>query len=109
MTTRSSTCVFCAIVAKELPAKLLYETDDVVAFPDSAPRAAVHILVVPKKHVPTILDLAPEDATLVSHLVDAVQHLVRERNLDRSAYRVVVNGGYYQHVPHLHWHIESPG
>src|SRR3972149_11592525 len=100
---------FCRIVAKQQPTALLYESADVIAFPDINPSAPIHILIVPKKHIETFLDIAPEDAALLMRMPQAAQQLIRERGLQHSSYRMIFNGGTAQHVPHLHWHLISRG
>ena len=87
-------CIFCKIVNKEIPAQIIYEDELIIAFNDISPVAPVHILVIPKKHIPNLLELAPGDSMLLSNIAD-------------SGFRVVTNindeGG--QTVKHLHWHI----
>lgn len=102
-------CEFCRIVAKHQPTDLLYESQDVIAFNDANPSAPVHVLIVPKKHIATFLDIAPEDAEILMHMTQAAQQLIRERGLQYSSYRMIFNGGAAQHVPHLHWHLISRG
>jgi histidine triad (HIT) family protein len=104
-----SNCPFCQIASKQRPTQLRYESDDVVAFDDANPSAPIHILIVPKKHIPTFLDIGAEDAEILLHMAQAAQHLIRERSLQHSSYRMVFNGGSLQHVPHLHWHLVSRG
>lgn len=98
-------CIFCQIIAKKIPAKLVFESDTVIAFPDIHPSADTHILIVPKKHIPGIKDLSDTDSALLSEVYSIVNKLVEENRLENDAYRVVVNGGKAQHVPHLHFHL----
>ena len=102
-------CAFCRIAAKQQPTELLYESADVVAFNDNNPSAPVHILIVPRKHIPTFLDLAPEHAAILMRMTQVAQQLIRQRGLQCSSYRMIFNGGAAQHVPHLHWHLISRG
>lgn len=98
-------CIFCQIVAKKIPAKFIFESDTIVAFPDINPSAETHILIVPKKHIPGMKDLTDSDGVLLSEVYSIANKLVKENNLEDNAYRIVVNGGKAQHVPHLHFHL----
>lgn len=102
-----SDCIFCKIINKEIPSEIVYEDDYVIAFKDINPKAPVHILVVPKKHIATFNDLSPEDSELMSAIVSAVQKIAKDFNVADSGYRVLVNvnkeGG--QVIFHLHVHI----
>lgn len=102
-------CIFCRIAAKQVPSPLLYESSDVIAFNDINPSAPVHILIVPTKHIPTVLDIGPEDRDVLLHMAQVAQQLIRERELHKAGYRLIFNGGRLQHVPHLHWHALSEG
>lgn len=100
-------CLFCKIVAGEIPASKLYEDDQVVAFQDIAPKAPVHFLVIPKKHIPTLHDLDEEaDKALAGHILYTAQRLARELGCEEG-FRVVMNcnelGG--QTVYHIHMHV----
>jgi len=98
-------CIFCKIVRKQLPAKLIFESDNLVAFPDINPSADIHILIVPKEHMGGIKDLGTKHGELLSEVYQTVNKLVAEKKLENNLYRVVVNGGKAQHVPHLHFHL----
>ena len=93
-------CVFCKIVKGEIPRKLEYEDDDVVAFYSNKPAAEVHLLIVPKKHVSTFMDL--DDRIL--DMTKAAQKIIKDKNL-LSGYRLIINGGNNQEVPHVHLHL----
>jgi histidine triad (HIT) family protein len=103
-------CVFCKIVSNELPARKVYEDGRVVAFWDANPVAPIHILLVPKTHIPTLNDV-PEDDTLVSHLATVARKIARDLGIDQSGYRFVfnVNRGGGQRVFHLHAHLTAGG
>ena len=104
----SEDCIFCRIACKEIPAALVYEDQDVVAFKDLAPQAPVHVLVVPKKHLTDLMAVKPEDQLLITHIMTAViPQLVCELDLKETGFRVVVNTGTEggQTVPHLHFHL----
>jgi histidine triad (HIT) family protein len=99
-------CLFCKIVGKEIPAKLVYEDEDVVAFDDINPQAPVHVLVVPRRHIPTLNDLTPADDALVGKLARVAALIARERGVSEAGWRSLVNvnreGG--QLVFHVHMH-----
>lgn len=101
-------CIFCRIVRGELPSRKIYEDDRVVAFWDANPVAEVHILIVPKRHIPTLNDLPHED-TLLSHLGVVAQKVAADLGVDQSGYRFVinVNRGGGQVVFHLHAHLTA--
>jgi histidine triad (HIT) family protein len=102
----SEPCLFCKIIAKEIPTKLLYEDDQMLAFRDIHPLAPVHVLIVPKQHIPTVADLPPGDGTM-GRLVDRANSLASELGIADKGYRLMVNcgpdGG--QMVYHLHLHL----
>lgn len=100
-------CIFCKIVNEEIPAQIIYEDELIIAFNDISPVAPVHILVIPKKHIPNLLELAPGDSMLLSHIHLKIAEIAKQQNIADSGFRVVTNindeGG--QTVKHLHWHI----
>ena len=101
-------CIFCRIAAKEIPATAVYEDDAVIAFKDLEPQAPVHVLIIPKKHIKSLLGLTQEDGALVAHIhVDVVPQLAKELGLAEKGFRVVVNTGEEggQTVGHLHFHL----
>ena len=102
-----SDCVFCRIVAGEIPARLVHQDDAVVAFHDLAPQAPVHVLLVPRKHIATLLETAPEDQALLGRLQATAVDLARRLGLDTGGFRVVTNclEGAGQSVFHLHVHL----
>lgn len=97
-------CLFCRIVAGEIPAQVVYEDDAVVAFRDVNPQAPVHVLVVPREHVPTLTAAA---ADLVGRVAAAATTVAAQQGIEESGYRTVVNTGpdAQQSVPHLHFHV----
>ena len=101
-----SDCIFCKIIAGEIPSKKLYEDDDVLAFWDIAPQAPVHYLVIPKKHIPRPADITEADELVVGKLLRVAAQLAKENNVEDN-YRVVFNNGKKsgQVVFHLHMHI----
>ncbi len=99
-------CIFCKIRDKQIPAKLLYEDEDVMVFPDLNPVKPVHLLIVPKQHIPELL--AVEEPVLFQKLFSVVQQMIKREGLKDKGYRVVINGGGAQLVPHLHIHLMGP-
>lgn len=98
-------CIFCKIIKREIPTKFVYESDQVVAFPDINPSADVHLLIVPKEHIMGIKELGEDHGKLLTEVYQVVGKVVEENNLTEDLYRVVVNGGKAQHIPHLHFHL----
>jgi len=98
-------CIFCKIAQKKITADFLYESDSVIAFPDIHPLADIHILIVPKVHIGALTDLAREHGELLVEIYNVASQIVREKGLEKNSYRVVVNGGKAQKVPHLHFHL----
>ncbi len=103
----SDECLFCNIASGEADADLVRESDDLVAFNDINPQAPTHILVVPRKHIPTIDDLEEHHRDLAGKLILAARELARERDLEESGYRLVFNcrEGAGQSVWHIHLHL----
>ncbi len=100
-------CIFCKIVQKTVPAEIIYEDDRVMAFKDIHPAAPVHYLLIPKKHIPTFLDLTEEEEGVVGHLQRVAGIIAREAGLDRKGFRLVGNclEDAGQLVFHLHYHF----
>jgi histidine triad (HIT) family protein len=100
-------CIFCRIVNKEIPAKIVYEDDKVLAFHDINPQAPYHILVIPKKHISTLLELTEEDKDLIGHIFLVMNKLAQELGVAERGYRVVVNCNEEagQTVFHVHFHF----
>jgi histidine triad (HIT) family protein len=100
-------CIFCRIANKEIPAKIVYEDDKVLAFHDINPQAPYHILVIPKKHISTLLELTEEDKDLIGHIYLVMNRLARELGVAERGYRVVVNCNKEagQTVFHVHFHF----
>jgi len=98
-------CIFCKIIRKEISKELSFESDTLVAFLDINPSADIHILIVPKEHIGGMGDIEEKHGGLLVEVYETVKKLVAEYNLENDSYRVVVNGGKAQHVPHLHFHL----
>jgi len=102
-----SETIFMKIIRKEIPASIVYEDDLSLAFHDIHPKAPIHILVIPKKPIPSLEEVTAEDQSLIGHLFLVLQKIARELGIAEAGYRVVINcrsdGG--QEVPHLHLHL----
>jgi histidine triad (HIT) family protein len=100
------TTIFKKIIDKEIPAKIVYEDDRCLAFHDVAPQAPTHVLVIPKKEIASLDDLAAADEALVGHLYGVIRKVAAELGLE-NGYRVVLNCGRDggQSVDHLHFHV----
>jgi histidine triad (HIT) family protein len=100
-------CLFCRIVAGEIPSKNVIEDDLLVAFHDIAPRSPTHILVVPKAHIPSAADLTEDDGPLLGRLFATAAAIARDHGIAEQGYRIVTNVGRWggQSVDHLHLHL----
>ncbi len=100
-------CLFCKIADKTIPAKLVYEDEQLLGFEDINPRAPYHILLIPRKHIATLNDLTDEDTLLIGQLVQCAKTLAHERGLSDSGYRLVwnCNADAGQEVFHIHLHL----
>lgn len=102
-----SDCLFCKIVAKSIPAKVVHEDDRLLAFDDIAPQAPVHSLIVPKRHIATLNEATAEDAALFGEMMLTGRRLAAAKGIDGSGYRLVLNtlAGAGQSVFHVHLHL----
>jgi histidine triad (HIT) family protein len=102
-----SDCLFCSIVAREIPATFVHEDDTVVAFRDINPQAPTHILVIPREHVDSAADVTPAQDALWARLLHVAQQLAVSEGIDRTGFRIVTNVGSEggQTVRHLHLHL----
>jgi len=100
-------CLFCKIIARQIPASILYEDDRVIAFNDINPQASTHVLVVPKRHVATLNDLTEQDDALVGEMVRRAAAIAKERGIDAGGFRTVFNTNKDagQTVFHIHLHL----
>ena len=100
-------CIFCRIVEGKIPSDIIYQDEEVLAFRDINPQSPVHLLVIPKKHFTSLLDLTEKDAALMGHMVGVANKLAEQEGVAESGYRLVINCGKQggQLVPHLHLHI----
>jgi histidine triad (HIT) family protein len=100
-------CLFCRIIAREIPSDTVYEDDDVYAFKDINPQAPVHILIIPKIHINSVNELDESQYDLIGHMTSVARKIAENENLTGKGYRLVINcgpdGG--QVVAHLHLHL----
>ncbi len=99
------TCIFCKIANKEIPASIIYETNDVIAFDDNTPQAPVHVLVIPKAHYASVQDKVPSH--ILAAVFEAAAEVARIKGIDESGYRLITNCGKAagQTVFHFHVHV----
>lgn len=100
-------CIFCKIVHKELSAAIVYEDESILAFKDIEPKAPVHILIIPKKHIPAVDHIKPEDQNLIGQLFFVAKIIAKEQGVSKTGYRLIFNVGQDagQSVDHLHLHL----
>ncbi len=100
-------CIFCKIIAGEIPSTQVYRNERVTAFRDINPAAPVHVLIVPNRHIASVNDLTPEDEPLIGHLFSVAKQIAAEEGISESGYRLIINTGpdAGQVVFHLHLHL----
>lgn len=100
-------CIFCKIIKGEIPSTKVYEDDEILAFKDIQPAAPIHILVIPKKHIPSLVQLEKEDEILIGKIYTTINKIAKEQGVLDKGYRVIVNCGKDggQEVGHLHFHL----
>ena len=100
-------CIFCRIIERRLPSRIVFEDDEIVAFEDANPQAPIHTLIVPRKHLASLKDATPDDAPLLGRLFMVAAQLARDRGLETQGFRTVINTGSWagQSVFHLHLHL----
>lgn len=104
---KSTDCIFCKIVRREIPAKIVFENEHILAFRDVSPQAPVHILIIPKKHIPGLNDISAEEEKLLGEIQLVAKELAAKEKVSVQGYRLVVNCGpdAGQAVAHLHYHL----
>lgn len=100
-------CIFCKIIAKQIPSNIVYEDEQIIAFRDIHPAAPVHVLVIPKKHIASLIELTKEDEAIVGKIYTVINQIAEKEGLKDKGFRVIVNCGEDggQEVKHLHFHL----
>ncbi len=100
-------CIFCKIIRKEIPSSIVYEDEEIIAFKDVNPVAPIHILVIPKRHIESVVEIKEEDELLVGKIYTVINKIAKQENIDKNGFRVIVNCGKDggQEVKHLHFHL----
>ena len=100
-------CIFCKIVAGDIPSNKVYEDDKILCFRDIAPMAPVHLLVIPKEHIPSADHITNENADVIAHIFATIPQIAKAEGISESGYRIITNHGddARQSVKHLHFHV----
>ena len=100
-------CVFCKIIKGEIPSSKVYEDEKILAFNDINPVAPYHILVIPKKHYDSVIDIPNDDMEIISHIHVAINKIAKEKGFDETGFRIINNCGTDggQEVKHIHYHV----
>lgn len=100
-------CVFCRITNKEIPAEIVMERDNLIAFKSKSPIAPVHVLIIPKKHIATINDLEDGDEQLIGEMIMAAKEIAKDLAISEKGYKLLFRVGEWggQEVPHIHLHL----
>lgn len=100
-------CIFCKIIKGEIPSNKVYEDDEILAFYDINPATPIHILVIPKKHIPSLNELESEDGIIIAKIYETINKIAQDIGFAQDGFRVIVNCGKDagQEVGHIHFHI----
>lgn len=100
-------CLFCKIIKKEVPSTIVYEDEEVIAFKDIHPAAPIHILVIPKKHISTLVELKEEDEKIIGKIFTVINKIAKEQGFAEKGFRVISNCGEdgCQEIKHIHFHL----
>jgi len=100
-------CIFCQIIAGKVPSQILHQDEEVIAFRDVAPQAPTHLIIIPKRHIPSLAHLSEAESLLIGHMVNIANQLAKEAGISQSGYRLAISCGKEggQLVPHLHMHL----
>lgn len=100
-------CIFCQIVSGNVPSEILYQDDQVIAFRDINPQAPKHLIIIPKRHIPSLAHLPQAESPLIGHMVNVANQLAKKEGIAEKGYRLAINCGEQggQVVPHLHMHL----
>ena len=100
-------CIFCKIINKEIPASVVYEDEEILAFKDINPQAPVHIIVIPKKHIEKITEIEEQDEAVIGKIYSVINKIATEQGIAQEGFRVIINCGENggQEVKHIHFHL----
>lgn len=100
-------CIFCKIINKEIPSQIVYEDEEILAFKDIAPKAPVHIVVIPKKHIEKITEVEKQDEAVIGRIYSVINQIAKEQGIAEDGFRVIINCGENggQEVKHIHFHL----
>src|SRR3972149_2468542 len=100
-------CIFCKIIAGELPADIRYQDEELIAFPDINPLAPPHLLIIPRKHIPSLIEVSDGESSLIGDMARVANKLAKREGISEKGYRLVINCGRQggQGVAHLHMHL----
>ena len=100
-------CVFCRIIRKEIPSRIIFNEDEIISFEDLNPQAPIHVLVIPKRHITSLSEIKEQDVNLVGQLFWVAHRIAKERGLSADGYRALINTGPAggQTVDHIHVHL----
>lgn len=100
-------CIFCKIINGEIPSSKVYEDDKVLAFNDINPVAPYHILIIPKKHYESIIDIPENEMDIIAHIHNVMNMIARDKGFDKTGFRIINNCGHDggQEVKHIHYHV----
>ena len=100
-------CIFCKIIKKEIPSKIVYEDERVIAFNDVNPAAPIHILVVPKAHIENLLEVSDKEGDIISYIYKIINKIAQDNGFAQNGFRVIANCGKDsgQEVMHIHFHV----
>lgn len=100
-------CIFCKVIKKEIPSEIVYEDDEIIAFKDINPQAPIHILIVPKKHISSLIELEKEDEILIGKVYTVINTIAEKQGIKEKGFRVISNCGEDggQTVKHIHFHL----
>ena len=100
-------CIFCQIAAGKIPSDTVYQDKEIIAFRDINPQAPLHLIIIPRKHIPSLTQLSPADFSLIGQMVDIANQLAKKEGVAEGGYRLAINCGQEggQVVPHLHMHL----
>ena len=100
-------CIFCKIINGQVPSEKVYEDDEILAFKDIQPAAPIHVLIIPKKHIATLMDIEEEDSSLMGKIIQTAKKIAKQLGIEEKGFRLIANCGpdSGQEVMHIHFHL----